>query len=513
MDHWYKWMSRFHSILNGVKPLRNRWRFLPVAVLAAGVVVLAAVLYLIIGNLQRDAWQIQAEYRDNVPWYASQFERELSVFVQKLDAFRIGEPGVTRDDVTDRFDVFWSRIYGADAGTVGSIYLRFEGAEALLEEARRALRDIEQIVASLKSDDSIAHDLIKARLAGLSERFRKVTLDAVHQQMQEITAHHARMGQAHNMLMVIFAGVLTGGAILIGLILVEIRQIGALRDSLEQRVEERTLDLRKEIAQRQRAAEALQKSEARFRDFAGAASDWFWELGSDLRFSYLSERFERATGIEPEHILGKVLDEVGKPDSRDEVWIGHVSDMKARRPFRDFRLVHLQSAGTPVYVSLNGTPRFDSLGTFLGYRGTGTNITDRFEAERALRRSEERYRRLVALSPDGILIHVQDKIVFANPAALRFLAAEDSDALVGRNLFDLIDPSFHKVTKLRLKEALGRGREQPQMEQVFIALDGRSFPVHCASTHLPSAESRTVLTVFRDISQITQMEGSSRQRS
>ena len=502
-------MSPFRPIARKARLSAIRWRFLQIGALAIGIVVLAAALYLIVAGLQRDTRRVQAEYRDNVPWYAGQFERELSSFIVTLDSYRLGDRGVTRADVIDRFDVFWSRINNADAGAVGNLYLRFEGVEPLIERAQGVVRDIEPIVSSLNADDAVAHALIKASLEGLSKGFHKIALLALHQQNREVTSLHDRIGRAHDKLMLIFAGVLLGGAILIGLILIEMRQIDALRGSLQQRVDERTRILREEIAQGQQAAEALRESEQRFRDFARSASDWFWELGPDLRFSYLSERFEHATGIRTEHVLGKAHDEVGKPDSRDEVWIGHVEDLEARRPFRDFRLVQLRSDGMQVYVSLNGTPRFDPSGTFLGYRGTGTNITDRFEAERALRRSEERYRRLVALSPDGILVHVQDKIVFANPAAVRFLAAEESDALVGRNMFDLIDPDFHKITKLRLMEALDRGREQPQMEQVFIALDGRSFPVHCASTRLPSDDGHTVLTVFRDISQVTQMEGSS----
>jgi PAS domain S-box-containing protein len=506
-------MNLFHHASNGPTPSRNRWRFLPIAVLSAGVILLVATLYLIFVGLERDTWQTQADYRDNVPWYAVQFERELSVFIQKLDAYRLGDQGTTRNDVADRFDVFWSRIDSADAGTVGSIYLSFEGAEALLEETRRALRDIEQLVASLKPDDSVAHNLIKTRLEGLSERFHQVSLKALHRHMQEITTHHDRMAQAHNMLMVIFAGVLTGGAILIGLILVEIRQIGALRDSLEQRVQIRTRDLREEIAQRRQAGEALQKSEARFRDFAGAASDWFWELGPDLRFSYLSERFEQSTGISPQQVLGKHHDEVSRPDTRDDVWIGHVKDMNARRQFRDFRLVHMRDDGTTVHVSLSGTPRLDEAGNFSGFRGTGTNITEHVEAERALRRSEERYRRLVDLSPDGILIHSQENIVFANPAAVRFLGARDGDDLVGRNLLELIDPKHHKATKLQFKEILARGREQPQIEQRFVGLDGRSFLVHSASTRLPREGARTILTVFRDIGQVARIDDSSRSAS
>ena len=484
----------------------RRWHLLPYAVLAAGIVVLAAVLYLIVIGVQRDTRQVQAEYRDNVAWYASQFERELSAFITTLDAYHHGELGVTKDYVTDRFDVFWSRIESADHGAVGAMYTRFEDVGLLIDEAKRVLRDIEPMIMSLRPEDAVAHRLINQRLRGLPQAFHEVSLLALHLQNRQMAGLHNRLDEAHTKLLVIFAGVLAGSAILIGLILLEMRQVNALRAPLERRVAERTRDLRQEIVERQRATEALRDSEQRFRDFAGSASDWFWEIGPDLRFSYLSERFEQATGIPPDRVLGKSHDEAGKPDSRDEVWVKHLEDVDTRRPFRDFRLVQLRLDGQAVYVSLSGIPRFDEAESFLGYRGTGTNITEQVEAEKALRRSEERYRRLVDLSPDGILIHLQEKIVFANPAAVRFLGAKSADELIGRSIVDFVDPQFHKITKLRIKEVLDRGREQPQMEQVFVGCDGRSFPVHCSATHLPREQGGAVLTVFRDITQVKQIE-------
>ena len=488
-----------------------RWQALPYAVLAAGIVVLATVLYLIVVGLERDTHQIQTEYRDNVPWYAGQFEREMVAFVVALESYHHQDyRSATKDDLIERFDVFWSRLDSAETGVFGATYMSYEGVRPLIEEARRVMADIEPLVTALEPEDDVAYRSIKESLRGLPADFHKVSLLALHQQNREMAGMHRRMEEAHTKLLVIFAGVLAGSAMLIGLILLEMRQINALRASLERRVDERTRDLRQEIAERQRAAEALRDSEQRFRDFASSASDWFWELGPDLLFSYLSERFEPVTGIPPGRVLGKAHDEVGQPDLRDEVWIKHLEDMEARRPFRDFRLVQLRLNGESVYVSLSGTPRFDETGAFLGYRGTGTNITERVEAEKALRRSEERYRRLVDLSPDGILIHLQGRIAFANPAAVRLLGAKSADDLIGRSLLDFVDPRFHKIAKLRIKEVLDRGREQPQMEQVFVGLDGRSFPAHCSATRLPREEGRAVLTVFRDITQIKQIEEQSR---
>ena len=380
--------------------------------------------------------------------------------------------------------------------------MSFADVRPLIEKARRAMRDIEPVVRSLHPEDSAAHRSIKEKLHGLPAAFHRASLLALRQPIREAAGVRRRLEQAHTKLLVIFAGVLAGGAILIGLILLEMRQINAWRVFLKRQIEERTRDLWQETAERQKTAEILRDNEQRFRDFAESASDWFWELGPSLRFSNLSERFEPATGIPPDHILGKSYVEFGKPDKPDEVWVGHLEDVDARRPFRDFRLVLFRGDGEAVHISLNGRPRFNEAGTFLGYRGTGTNITEWVEAEKALRHSEERYRRLVDLSPDGILIHVQDKIAFANPAALRLLGAKNADDLFGRSLLDFVDPQYHKLAKLRIEEVLDRGREQPQLEQVFVGLDGRAFPVLCSATRLPHEEGRAVLTLFRDITQV-----------
>jgi PAS domain S-box-containing protein len=156
--------------------------------------------------------------------------------------------------------------------------------------------------------------------------------------------------------------------------------------------------------------------EERFRDFAGAASDWFWEMDEDLRFSYFSQRFEEVTGVSPEALLGKRREDTGIAASVDpEAWRSHLDDLEAGRSFRGFVHPRELGDGTVVQLSINGKPFFDEAGNFKGYRGTGSDITAEIEA----RREAEKARTLLteaieALADAFALFDADDRLVLCN---------------------------------------------------------------------------------------------------
>ncbi|MBZ9726668.1 PAS domain-containing protein [Mesorhizobium sp. CO1-1-11] len=112
------------------------------------------------------------------------------------------------------------------------------------------------------------------------------------------------------------------------------------------------------------------------RQLVEAGSDWIWETDAELRFSWLSQDYQAATGIDPAMVLGRFrFDFLNQVLKGNRGAAAHLEDLQAHRPFRDF--VYELKGGRPDcrWVLTSGFPRFDSEGKFVGYRGLGRNVT------------------------------------------------------------------------------------------------------------------------------------------
>jgi PAS domain S-box-containing protein len=167
--------------------------------------------------------------------------------------------------------------------------------------------------------------------------------------------------------------------------------------------------------QQGRAERLLAESEARFRDFARASGDWFWETDSENRFVWVSESVEAGTGIAAKELYGRRRDElVPAEDLRTEEWRSHRAALARREPFRNFRY-RIVAPGAERWFSTSGVPVFDEGGAFRGYRGVGSDITHQVALERQAARADERLREAIEHLDEPIcLTDAEDRIVVAN---------------------------------------------------------------------------------------------------
>ncbi|MDD9877132.1 MAG: PAS domain S-box protein [Magnetovibrio sp.] len=223
----------------------------------------------------------------------------------------------------------------------------------------------------------------------------------------------------------------------------------------------------------------LRVSEARLRDFADVASDYFWETGADDRFTFISDRYRQVTGVRRAEVLGLTRAEIwtahGQPDSeRNKEYAARVeAAVEGRETFSDVRVEWRRGDGRDLIISISGKPVFDTDGTYAGYRGVGTVVTDLVRQEEALRDSEQRLRNLLEASPIGVSVVSKETNVrlFVNKAFSDMMAAAP-DELIGGKARDAWADAVDRDPMMRLLE---RAEQVVDFESRRRRLDGSEF--------------------------------------
>src|SRR6266511_1345916 len=158
----------------------------------------------------------------------------------------------------------------------------------------------------------------------------------------------------------------------------------------------------RDVTERKQAEAALRESEQRFRTLVQFSFDVYWE--SDVQHRFTRQEFAEGLADAPvpgsDIGIGKTRWELPHLEPGEEAWRKHRETLDAHLPFRDFELARPRPNGGKRYWSVSGLPVFDETGRFVGYRGLGRQITDRKQAEAALRESEQRFRDYAEIASD-----------------------------------------------------------------------------------------------------------------
>ncbi len=124
--------------------------------------------------------------------------------------------------------------------------------------------------------------------------------------------------------------------------------------------------------------------------------------------------------------------------------------------------------------------------------------------------STDRYRRLVELSPDGILIVQDNRIVFVNPAAVRLFGATTPQEVLGASPFDVFHADSHAIIRERIGRMMAGGSVPPAEEKI-VRLNGVATDVEVNSTRLDESDGEVIQVIVRDISERKRAEALLRQ--
>ncbi|WP_432663797.1 PocR ligand-binding domain-containing protein [Wukongibacter baidiensis] len=119
---------------------------------------------------------------------------------------------------------------------------------------------------------------------------------------------------------------------------------------------------------------------------------------------------------------------------------------------------------------------------------------------RKLKISEEKYRKLVEIMPDAIVVHDKGTIILANHAFSKLVGIERHEDVIGRNIFNFIHPEDRSLA-LECARYVNVGRTLPLTEQRLISIGGKSIDIEATGTLFPYEGKTAILAVGRDISE------------
>lgn len=129
------------------------------------------------------------------------------------------------------------------------------------------------------------------------------------------------------------------------------------------------------------------------------------------------------------------------------------------------------------------------------------DVTKQKLDEKLLRESEDYYRKLIEFLPASILLHIDNRVVFANNATAKMLGLDSPTELIGKEIFDFISKDFHELAKERTNLVQAYKQFTPLIEEEFIKKDGSIINVQVVSGLFPYKGTVASLVVAQDISQ------------
>ncbi|MDO9556073.1 MAG: diguanylate cyclase [Coriobacteriia bacterium] len=133
-------------------------------------------------------------------------------------------------------------------------------------------------------------------------------------------------------------------------------------------------------------------------------------------------------------------------------------------------------------------------------------VAERRRVEKMLRESEERFRRLVELAPDLILVHIEGIIAFMNPYGASLLGYNNPADMIGTHVLELVHPDDREAAAARIGVTTQGRQGTGPLELRFQRTDGSTIYLEIAATPLTYHGRPAVQAVAHDVTSRRQAE-------
>ena len=207
-----------------------------------------------------------------------------------------------------------------------------------------------------------------------------------------------------------------------------------------------------------------------------------------------------------EELLGQKLSIFhNKKQLKDDVELFNLKVME--KGFYTGEVGHIRKDGTIFPTQMTSTLLMDENNNAIAIAGVATDITERKQAEEALRKSEARYRLLFNLLPyGGEVINTKGKIVNCSPSTAKMLGYEVSE-LIGKHITEFLDPDYINAFRRKFPQLLSG--KPTTVEICMIRKDGKKLNILRAAQPIldNNGKVEAVLALNVDITERKKVEG------
>jgi two-component system sensor histidine kinase UhpB len=258
------------------------------------------------------------------------------------------------------------------------------------------------------------------------------------------------------------------------------------------------------ITENKIAQDYLQQSEERFRRALENIPDVVVLYDTDLRIQYINEATIQITGKSPIEFIGFRDDEIWP----QEIYGPYLPALEKSLQTRTVQIVETDLGMADGLRSLRITcvPLLDADGNVREILGITHDFTKQKNSEQRLRESEFRYRQLLDSSPIGVVVHVDETVVFSNPAGAALFGAETPDKLIGKPISELIHPSHLQAARDRIRGLLAGDLGLYPIEDIYLRLDGSAVTVEVRAVPLTYEGKPAIQVMVSDITKRKKIE-------
>jgi len=261
--------------------------------------------------------------------------------------------------------------------------------------------------------------------------------------------------------------------------------------------------LLEDITWRKRIEDILRVSETNegnYRHLLEYAPTAIYEIDyRNQRFKSVNDAMCRLTGYSREELLAMNPSDLLDADSKIRFQERIRRGLAGEKIDEGVEYKSIVKDGRELWTVLNIKPTYKD-GKLESALVVGYDITERKKTENALKQSEKKYRSLVDSSPDGVLVHIDGQVLYANAVAVKLYGADSFEQLASHNILKLIptedtNEAADRVTKLM------DGQKIPMREARIVRMDGRIVPVEVVSSFVEHEGKRAIQAIVRDITE------------